>query len=185
MEACRVGAAASTAKTEDKGQPVVPVTGIGDATAISAGQYHTCARRTSGEVWCWGRSEYGQLGNGLYGWSTGVPVTSSTPVGVSGLADATAIGGATAMHTCATRSNGAVACWGMNDMGQLGDRTIIDSATPVTAGDITSPVSVVTGSEHTCALRADRSVVCWGWNGRGQLGNGTADSLTPVTVALP
>ena len=34
------------------------------ATLIAAGGDHTCARLNDGSVKCWGRNEYGQLGQG-------------------------------------------------------------------------------------------------------------------------
>ncbi|MCB0189625.1 MAG: hypothetical protein KDE31_35385, partial [Caldilineaceae bacterium] len=34
------------------------------AIAIGSGYHHSCAVTTDGAVWCWGRNQYGQLGNG-------------------------------------------------------------------------------------------------------------------------
>jgi len=48
----------------------------GAATAIAAGGSHTCALLTDGTVQCWGRDEYGQIGNGRM-------LQSVTPVAVS------------------------------------------------------------------------------------------------------
>ena len=41
----------------------VRVPGIDDAVDITAGQGHTCARHEGGAVSCWGRNDYGQLGD--------------------------------------------------------------------------------------------------------------------------
>ena len=51
---------------------------------------------------------------------------------VTGLTDATAVDGGYG-HTCAVRSTGAVACWGGNGAGQLGDGAapIMPFPTPV------------------------------------------------------
>ena len=42
----------------------VRVEGIDDAVQIAASRTHACALRRSGEVWCWGNNDYGQLGDG-------------------------------------------------------------------------------------------------------------------------
>jgi len=40
------------------------VPGLTDVESVSAGVDHNCALTRSGEVWCWGRNWYGQLGDG-------------------------------------------------------------------------------------------------------------------------
>jgi len=51
----------------------VAVTGGLTFTAIQAGSEHTCALTSAGTVYCWGDDYYGQLGHGVFGFST-VPV---------------------------------------------------------------------------------------------------------------
>ena len=55
----------------------VQVTGITDATAITAGPGHSCALHQGGTVSCWGNNEHGELGDGT-------TRNSSTPVRVTG-----------------------------------------------------------------------------------------------------
>jgi hypothetical protein len=51
------------------------IPGLPDAIEVQAGAAHTCARRRSGEVVCWGNNDAGQLGDG-----TRVQRLSPTPV---------------------------------------------------------------------------------------------------------
>ena len=44
----------------------VEVIGITDATAVAAGEHHTCALHQTGTISCWGRNNDGQLGNGVW-----------------------------------------------------------------------------------------------------------------------
>src|SRR5690606_19095682 len=44
---------------------------------VSAGFRHTCARRVSGQVLCWGDNLYGEAGNGRSGRQELTPVTTS------------------------------------------------------------------------------------------------------------
>ena len=153
--------------------------GPGVAT-MASGEYHVCAVRTNGTVWCWGDDGRGQLGDGTTGDSNGVrtsPVQvlrgSSTLKGVTKIA-------AAASHTCAVRTDGTVWCWGDASQGQLGNDEAGPGAHRTKAvrvarvhGDLAGVEHVAAGGNHTCALRTDGSVFCWGWAEYGQLGDGT------------
>ena len=87
-------------------------------------------------------------------------------------------------HTCARNSLGAVACWGSNVYGQLGngDGGINKKeSTPVAVLALTEAVDIAAGYRHTCALLSTGGVKCWGYNGNGQLGDGDGGSTTQYT----
>jgi alpha-tubulin suppressor-like RCC1 family protein len=149
------------------GQPVVE---------IVAGFHHSCARVQSGTVWCWGRNQFGQLGNGT-------TTDSPRPVRVQGLTGAIQIA-LGREHSCALRSTGRIFCWGRGDDGQLGNNTRSNSPTPVLVRTLTDATRITAGGWHSCALRPNGRAFCWGWNASGQLGDGTnTRRLTPVRVA--
>lgn len=157
-----------------------PVVGLTDAVEIAAGSEHTCARRASGAVVCWGLNFSGELGDGASG---GIGLS---PVTVDGLNDAVELAAATGgIHTCARRASGTVVCWGDNTAGQLGDGTSrINRLVPVLVSELVDAVEVSAGVADTCARRVSGAVVCWGWNGQGEIGDGTfgTDRFTPVAV---
>jgi len=87
-------------------------------------------------------------------------------------------------HTCVALSDGAVYCWGYNNVGQLGIGTNTPSNTPVQVPGLNA-TAVAARNNNTCALLADGAVRCWGANNFGQLGNdSTVNSSTPVAVSL-
>lgn len=150
--------------------------GCDEAVEIVAGSEHTCARRASGQVACWGSAMYGQLGAET--WSS-----SSRPVAVVGLADAVELTSGLD-HTCARRLSGEVACWGRGGFGRLGDGGGLERWSPVSVVGVVDAVEVDGGGGHTCARRAGGRVSCWGLNWQGQLGDGTTVNPTmPVSVA--
>jgi len=148
----------------------------GIATKIAAGYEHTCALLDTGNVRCWGRNNYGQLG---YGHTDNIGDNEqpwqADDVNVGRPVKNIVAGG---HHTCALLDNGNVRCWGYNAHGQLGyghTNTIgnDNNETPAGAGDVNvgGPVMQLTaGDNHTCALLGTGNVRCWGYNGQGQLG---------------
>ena len=126
---------------------------------------------------CWGKNEYGQLGDGTR-------ENRKTPVDVNGLTNGVKAVTAGRDHTCALLENGRVKCWGTNGSGQLGDSTTEERTKPVLVGELTGVKAVSAGDGYTCALLEDGAVMCWGGNGVGQLGDGTGyNRTTPVAVA--
>jgi alpha-tubulin suppressor-like RCC1 family protein len=83
------------------------------AIEVALGDYHGCARRSSGAVVCWGGAR--MLGDGT-------ETERATPVAVLDLDDAVELT-AGAAHTCARRAAGTIVCWGSNRYGQMGDGT--------------------------------------------------------------
>jgi alpha-tubulin suppressor-like RCC1 family protein len=86
------------------------------AVDVVCGGMHSCALLGTGEVQCWGESDYGQVGiaptlQSPRPWSA-TPVTIPIP-------DAASIS-ARGDFTCVLTANGKVACWGNNSYGQLG-----------------------------------------------------------------
>lgn len=138
---------------------------------LAAGFAHTCARLSDGSVWCWGASDFGQLGHGS---SEAIgddePPSTAGPVRLAADPAVTATQiAAGARHTCAVLSDGGVKCWGVNSHGELGLGSTEHLASPALVGPIELGVAageqvaqVVAGVEHTCVLLTDHSVKCWG-----------------------
>ena len=152
------------------------------ATAIAAGYFHTCALLDNASVKCWGRNSEGQLGLGN---TTQIGDNSnemgdnlpSIDLGTGRTATAIAAG---AYLTCALLDNGAVKCWGDNNIGQLGIGNTTDMGdNSGEMGDDLPSIDLGTGRtataiasirNHHCAILDNASVKCWGENAQGQLG---------------
>ena len=164
---------------------------------VSAGELHSLALGSDGNVYAWGNNQYGQLGNGTTS-SQKTPVRVKTPADAP--ADFTYVqvsGGY--WHSLAVGSDGNVYAWGWNSHGQLGDGTTVsyrnapvrvktpDRKTyPDLPADFTY-LQVSAGWQHSLALGSDGNVYAWGNNGNGQLGGGTTSysQSAPVRVKTP
>ena len=143
------------------------------ATAITAGDNHTCALLNTGNITCWGWDGFGQLGNGI---TTGNITAPSEPITLPTDTTATAIT-AGDNHTCALLNTGNITCWGNDSCGQLGNGTTTGDITappdPITLPTDTTATAITAGDNHTCALLNTGNITCWGNDTSGQLGNGT------------
>jgi serine/threonine-protein kinase len=150
-----------------------PVALAQPATQLAVGHQHACVLLPDATIWCWGRNDRGQLGNGATG-------NSATPVKAA-LEGASAIA-AGRRHTCAIKE-GTLYCWGQGAEGQLGDGTMNDSLIPKQVPGLSQVTHVAGGGWYTCAI-AGGGAYCWGDNTRGQVGNGQsgANVLSPAVV---
>lgn len=104
-----------------------------EAAQVSAAYFHTCARSTTGALFCWGNRQSGQLGEGTTG---GGSTTTFDPVPVSkasGLVRAGAVwtGG---YNTCALGLEGDLWCWGRNQHGEVRNVSGENQALPIKQG---------------------------------------------------
>ena len=91
----------------------VPVAGVANATAITAGAHHTCALLADRTVSCWGWNMHGQLGDG----TTEDSALAHHVVDLRDVRQIVAHGA----HTCALMLPERMArCWGEGEAGQLG-----------------------------------------------------------------
>ena len=159
---------------------------VSDVTAISAGENHTCAIH-NGAAKCWGKNNFGQLGNNSKT-SSNVPVAVvQTPV--DGMTAAVLLdSGVTAIsakteHTCAVHE-GVAKCWGENVNGQLGTGSRTDSLIPVDVTGLDSGVTAISaGTIHTCAIHDD-AAKCWEVTAMDSWGLASLQMVLMLTTCL-
>lgn len=144
------------------------VVGITDATAIAAGDAHTCVLLGDGTMRCWGHEP--ELGIG----DTPLVEYVATPVspGLAGIVEITVAG----LASCGRDGDGAMHCFGDNYFGQVSGDGVNrdDRLTPTTVPGIAGASDIFTSGGHTCARVSEEplNLKCWGSGNRGQLGDG-------------
>ena len=133
---------------------------IGLVRTVAVGPYHACAIQIDGQLWCWGKNRFGQLGiNSTNDSVIPVPVLNHFFTAVSVGTD----------HTCAIDTQKAVWCWGLNAQHRLGLPGNKSKLVPTRIPKVTA-TSVGAGDAFTCVLNTVKKVQCWGRNQFGQLG---------------
>lgn len=155
------------------------------AAAVAASLVLTAGASAQSATVGWGYDSAGELGGGFRGKVelSPVPVLAGQPI-----AQLAASGG----WSAALLEGGAVATWGGDRAGQLGNGSTTPSTTPGLVLGLTEPVTqVAIAGEHAIALLANGTVETWGQNGYGTLGVGTTGHgsetccFAPVAAAVP
>ena len=151
--------------------------------AIAAAQYHNLVLCSDGSMAAWGGNTGGKLGDGTTNASL-VPVSVVRSGVLAGKTVARiAVGSQHSMVLC---TDGTLAAWGTNSLGQLGNSSVSSSSVPVlvrTNGVLSgrTPVAIACGNVHSLALCSDGFLAGWGGNGAKQLGS----SASTVPIAMP
>jgi alpha-tubulin suppressor-like RCC1 family protein len=152
--------------------PVRLFEGSGAAEVVPGG-IPSCARRTDGSVWCWGRDMNGALGRG-----PGASGDTVVPSRVALPRPATRIGLGSS-GGCALLDDRTLHCWGAlyND-----GMTRRQSPTPVRMDGIADVRDFANGGGFVCAVRMDGMAYCWGTIFGLGIGPSTFGGGTPVRV---
>ena len=155
---------------------------------MSTGYSSTCAIASDNRAYCWGSGNNGQLGNGSTADSR-VPVAVNMSGALAGKTIKQILAGGD--HGCVVASDDKMYCWGLNNNGELGNNSSVNSSVPVAvntdgvlAGKTIRQMSA--GFSSTCAVDSEYNMYCWGYNDNGQLGNNsTNNSRVPARVYVP
>lgn len=153
---------------------------------ISAGNRNTCAVSVHGSVYCWGRNDLGQIGNGITNIEIPFGVTNPTQISMPTGVTFTKIDVGDSF-ACARTNLAKLYCWGSNSWNQLGTAIPTgESALPaeVTAFGAKAITDFDVGANHVCVLTTDSNTYCWGSSEDGQLG-AAPGSMDAVLVAQP
>jgi hypothetical protein len=158
--------------------------------SISASGTHVCGLTSDSTTYCWGDNHVGQLGAlggaGCYYRTYHLSTwdCSYVPRAVSGV-PRFALVAAGYYHTCGSKPDRSVLCWGDNHAGAFGNGEMSNGPLAVPAGGGVTFRAISPANGATCGIPVTEDVVyCWGGNWWNVLGNGTTGlyDLTPHRV---
>lgn len=140
-----------------------------------------CAAKKDGSLWCLGRNESGQLGDGTQ-------TSRLEAKRVEGLENVVQIQ-LNGHFACARTAGDEVYCWGENRVGRVkpyGDPAGFYSfyTRPVrVAPELHDIVDLLVGEGHSCAARKDGAAICWGGVEPKRIGWFPPKSCEEATIA--
>jgi len=164
--------------TTDRLTPVAVSGGLTFSVVSASANEHTCGVTTGGPAYCWGWNNFGALGDGT-------TTTRLAPVAVSGGLTFAVVSGGANGFTCGLTPAGAGYCWGLNNVGQLGDGTTTTRLTPVAVSGGLTFLQLSAGFAHVSAVATGGTGYAWGGNNQGQLGDGTTTNRNVPTPLVP
>jgi alpha-tubulin suppressor-like RCC1 family protein len=166
----------------------------GPVSQIAAGDAHSLALTSTGQLYAFGSNEFGQLGNAA---NSGTELANPTPLAVTlpGASGPVVQIAAGASHSLALTSTGQLYAFGSNRFGQLGTAgasgTLSPTSTPtrVSLPGASGPViQIAAGAFHSLALTATGQLYTFGRNNFGQLGSENGEGTpnpTPALLSMP
>lgn len=140
---------------------LMPTDAAGRFTRINAGQWHSCAITSVGELYTWGVGFQGRLGHGSKD-PCFVPTKVTGPLENHQVLDVSC----GSFHTVALTRDGSVFCWGDNANGQCGSSTLPEAVTKpyhvlslgVVGGGFAKSISC--GRQHTAVVMVGPHAWC-------------------------
>jgi alpha-tubulin suppressor-like RCC1 family protein len=140
---------------------------------------HTCAIKTDNTLWCWGKDDVSQLGDGSIT-DTNAPaqiivdtVANGLPPNFNNNWESIKAGN---YYTCGMQLDKQLYCWGDNSLGQTGTGAGITNI-PKPVSDVGSTWETYDlGEEFACGVTSNNAIYCWGSNDSNQL---TSSISTP------
>jgi alpha-tubulin suppressor-like RCC1 family protein len=150
-----------------KCSPVREFCSATDWCQVSAGDQHTTAIKTSGELWSWGIGTCGRLGDGT-------TISRCSPVrefcSATNWCQVSSETGVLAIKT-----TGEIWGWGNNCCGSLGDGTTVAKCSPIREICSATDWCQVSGPfSASGAIKTSGELWSWGNNNCGRLGDGTS-----------